>query len=216
MTSSTLTTCIIPVAVLKASPYSLEWGASVYAKVIATNIYGDSLSSEEGNGAYITTTPDPPTDLIEDYSQRTKSTLGLTWTPPVFKGGDVIDDYRINYRVFGGVYSVLADGILDTSYTVTDLSAGSTYEFTVEARNSYSYSPVSDELALLCAFISEPPATVTTSNVNDLVKLSWAYPVTNGSPITGYRFFIRESDVLTYTEETVECDGTDSSVITLR
>jgi hypothetical protein len=88
-----LTTCIIPVAVLRAVPYSLEWGTSVYAKVIATNIYGDSLSSEEGNGAYITTTPDSPTDLIEDYSQRTKSTLGLSWTAPVFTGGDIIEDY---------------------------------------------------------------------------------------------------------------------------
>jgi hypothetical protein len=36
--------------------------------VIATNIYGDSLESEEGNGAIITTTPDQPTDLIENYA----------------------------------------------------------------------------------------------------------------------------------------------------
>jgi hypothetical protein len=58
MTSSTLTTCTIPVAVLKAAPFSLDWGADVYAKVIATNIYGDSTESLEGNGAYITTNPD--------------------------------------------------------------------------------------------------------------------------------------------------------------
>lgn len=40
--------------------------------------------------------------------------------------------------------------------------------------------------------------------------------MTNGSPITGYKFFIRESDGVTYTEENVECDGSTESVITLR
>lgn len=98
MSTSTATTCTIPVTVLRQAPYSLEWGDDVYAKVIATNAYGDSISSEEGNGAYITTNPDQPTDLIEDYSQRTKSSLGLQWTPPLFTGGDIIDDYRINIR----------------------------------------------------------------------------------------------------------------------
>jgi hypothetical protein len=68
MTASTDTSCIIPVAVLRNSPYSLDWGSSIYAKVIATNLYGDSLESLEGNGAIITTTPDRPTDFIENYS----------------------------------------------------------------------------------------------------------------------------------------------------
>jgi hypothetical protein len=76
MTSSTLTTCTIPVTTF-TTYFSLDWGSSIYAKVIATNNYGDSLESLEGNGAVITTTPDPPTNLIEDYAQRTKSTLGL-------------------------------------------------------------------------------------------------------------------------------------------
>lgn len=89
-------TCTIPVSVLKAAPYSLPWGADVYAKVLATNIYGSSVDSAEGNGAMITTNPDEPTDLTEDYSQRTPTTLAITWTEPVFTGGDVIIDYRIN------------------------------------------------------------------------------------------------------------------------
>jgi hypothetical protein len=58
MTQSISTSCTIPVTVLRGTPYDLEWGSSIFAKVIATNIYGDSLESEEGNGAIITTTPD--------------------------------------------------------------------------------------------------------------------------------------------------------------
>jgi hypothetical protein len=93
MSSSTAVTCTIPVTALRTTPYSLEWGSSVFVKVIATNAYGNSVESTAGNGAIITTTPDVPTDLIEDSALRTKSTLGLTWTPPVFTGGDVIIDY---------------------------------------------------------------------------------------------------------------------------
>jgi len=66
--SSTTTTCTIPVTVLRASPFSLSWGSSVYAKVLASNIYGNSLVSSEGNGAIITTTPDAPINLTEDYT----------------------------------------------------------------------------------------------------------------------------------------------------
>jgi hypothetical protein len=72
MTVITATTCIIPVTSLRSPPYSLEWGASVFTKVFATNIYGNSLVSDEGNGAIITTTPDRPINLAEDTVQRTK------------------------------------------------------------------------------------------------------------------------------------------------
>jgi hypothetical protein len=80
ISASTATTCSVPVSSLRTTPYSLQWGDSVYAKVLATNIYGNSLVSDEGNGAIITTTPDRPLNLAEDTLQRTKSTLGLTWS----------------------------------------------------------------------------------------------------------------------------------------
>lgn len=96
MTSSTDVTCTLPVSVLKAEPFSLPWGASVFAKVVATNLYGNSVESLSGNGAVITVTPDPPTDLTEDYSQRTKSTLAFSWLAPVFTGGAEIVDYRVS------------------------------------------------------------------------------------------------------------------------
>lgn len=51
--SSTSTTCTIPVQILRESPFSLPWGSSVYAIVIATNAYGDSAQSNPGNGAVI-------------------------------------------------------------------------------------------------------------------------------------------------------------------
>jgi len=73
MTSSTATQCTVPVTVLRAEPFSLPWGSNVYAKVIATNVYGDSAVSPAGTGAVITTTPDAPVNLAENELLRTKS-----------------------------------------------------------------------------------------------------------------------------------------------
>jgi hypothetical protein len=67
----------------------------------------------------------------------------------------------------GGDYSILASGITNTYYTAIGLTAGTTYVLTVESRNSYGFSVVSEEITLLCAFVPEPPLIVTTSNLND-------------------------------------------------
>jgi hypothetical protein len=107
ISTSTQTTCTEPVTALLAPPYSLEWGTSVYAKVIATNSYGNSLESSEGNGAIITTTPDAPVNLAEVVEDRTKSTLGLSWDSAAFTGGDVIIDYRVSMAEQGQSFSVL-------------------------------------------------------------------------------------------------------------
>ena len=91
--ASLITSCTIPVSTLRASPFLLPWGSSVYAKVVATNSYGNSLVSDENNGAVITTNPDAPISLTEDSTLRTKTTLGLTWSPAAFTGGATIIDY---------------------------------------------------------------------------------------------------------------------------
>jgi hypothetical protein len=103
----------------------------VFAKVTATNIYGNSIESDAGNGAVITTTPDAPINLAEVYAQRTKSTLGLSWSPAPFTGGDVIIDYRISIAEQGQTFSVLTSAVTDAFYTVTGLTAGVVYEFKV-------------------------------------------------------------------------------------
>lgn len=68
MSTNIATTCSVPIAALISAPYSLDWGVSVYAKVVAINLYGDSLESVEGNNAIISTSPDKPIDLAENYA----------------------------------------------------------------------------------------------------------------------------------------------------
>lgn len=72
---------------------------NVVAKVIATNVKGDSIESAEGQGAIIITKPDSPINLLEDTSQRSVTTLGINWQAGASDGGSVVLDYRINIAI---------------------------------------------------------------------------------------------------------------------
>jgi hypothetical protein len=57
----------------------------------------------------------------------------------------------------------------------------------------------------LCAYTPDPPLTITTTNVNELVTVLWSDPIANGSPITAYKVYVRQNDDVTFTEENVDC-----------
>jgi hypothetical protein len=82
--------CTVEVITLMDTPYKLEWGDSVYTKVIAYNKYGDSELSEAGNGAIIITYPDAPVDLEETVASRTASSITFTWSDGLKDGGSSI------------------------------------------------------------------------------------------------------------------------------
>lgn len=87
-------TCTIPVAQLIIEPYMLTWADSVWVVISASNLYGTSLYSNAGNGAILYTVPDAPTNVIEDLTYRTASTLGFSWET-TFIGGTPIIDFTI-------------------------------------------------------------------------------------------------------------------------
>ena len=73
------TECSISVQILRSTPFNLPWGSNIHAKVVATNLYGDSIESEVGNGALMITFPDAPINFSEDLSKRAASSIGFTW-----------------------------------------------------------------------------------------------------------------------------------------
>ena len=89
--------CYVPFLTFKAAPFNLAWGASIYAKVAATNIMGSSLTSSAGNGAIITKIPDPPERLISDDGISNAVVIGMNWDAPTETGGLEILDYRLWY-----------------------------------------------------------------------------------------------------------------------
>ena len=83
-------------AILQSAPYNLVWGASIYAKVIATNLVGSSNYSYDGNGAMILTNPDAPLLLSCNSLLTSKSRIAITWQAGISNGGAAVD-YRVSW-----------------------------------------------------------------------------------------------------------------------
>ena len=157
------TKCTVPKLSYRSAPFDLPWGSHINVKIVAYNAYGDSAESVVANGAIILTIPDAPTNLIEVYSERTATSLGLSWLEGPANGGASVIDYQVSYDQASDSYVVFESGIVDTAFTVTGLTSGLTYKFKVEARNTFGLSLYSFELQLVCGFIPEVPAAPTTS-----------------------------------------------------
>lgn len=123
------TACTIPLSVLKADPFNLVQGDSVYAKLYSTNMFGDSLESDIGNGGLIALVPTAPLDLANQAAVTSYSAIGLTWNPCDNDGGDLVIDYQIYFAREGSfTFEMLDEGITTTSYETTQpLVTGVTY-----------------------------------------------------------------------------------------
>jgi hypothetical protein len=71
--------CEVPISVLRDQPYSLAWGQTVVATVIAVNSYGESANSQPGGIAKILRVPDVPKNLANVPAITTGTQIGLTW-----------------------------------------------------------------------------------------------------------------------------------------
>lgn len=80
--------------------------------IVATNLYGHSIVSNDGNGALIKLVPDAPVDLVNDLTVTSDSVVRITWSDGVSNGGSSVLDYRISYDQSTGSFIQLATGVL--------------------------------------------------------------------------------------------------------
>jgi hypothetical protein len=171
----------VPVVSLKASPFSIAWAAPVYAKITAINIYGNSVESDGGNGAYLQAYPDAPSSIEEVFESRTPTDLGFTWTPG-FDGGTPVIDYEVQYTPGAddngfGVFVTVETNELSTSFLQGGLTIGVSYKFRVKSRNSFGQSLTwSEELLLYCASVPLAPSEPYTQAVDSDIKVTWVEP----------------------------------------
>jgi hypothetical protein len=117
---------------LRAAPYNLLLGNSIYAQVAADNYYGLSTVSESGNGALLQLVPDAPILLTENVSVTTRTLTEFSWSDGFSNGGASVIDYQISYDQSIDVWQVLATGIATQTFrTTTDLIEGREYKFKV-------------------------------------------------------------------------------------
>lgn len=154
--------CEIPTSELLTSPFDLTWGSEVVAKLIATNIWGNSAESAAGGGAFLLKVGDAPINLKELPDYRTATTLALSWENGKSSGGIPVLDYRVTLISPGK--ELITPGIKPRSIIFTDLTPGVTYTISVEAYNVNGYSRPSAPLSLLCAYKPFAPSAIGSSN----------------------------------------------------
>ena len=141
------------VATLTAAPFNIAWGGSIYAKVTAVNILGESITSLVGNGAIILTFPDEPINLANNLEVTWGTTIGLTWDEGNSNGGTSVIDYTVfSLASDAADWIELETGVSATSTTLKDFNLGITYTFRVKARSAFDFSVnFSNEISILAA-----------------------------------------------------------------
>jgi hypothetical protein len=170
------TECTVDSSHFTGTPFNLNWGESIAAKVTATNWRGDSLQSIESNSVQILRAPDSPISLVNEALLTTGSTIGFSWTEATQTGGTPVIDYRVSFDQGTGVYVALESAIISAQYTAVDLTPGVTYSFTVASRNIEGYSAESVSVEILAAQFPDTPSAPTTMINGDYVDISWTAP----------------------------------------
>jgi titin len=103
--------------------------------------------------------------------------------------------------------------VYEQTYTVTGLVGGTIYRFKIEAHNAMGYGAKSAAFGIMAAAVPGTPSPPTTTTVGTNVEISWSLPYEGGSPVTGYIIRIRHADSVSFTENTIYCDGINSLTI---
>jgi titin len=79
------------------------------------------------------------------------------------------------------------------TFTTTDVQAGSTYKFTVQARNAAGFGITSAEFSITAASLPGIPTAVTRDEAltsQTQVSFTWSAPSSNGgSPVIDYTIY---------------------------
>jgi hypothetical protein len=159
--------------------------------VTAQNAAGNSVVVAASN-VYATPYTVPSAPLTFSATPGTGS-VALSWSAPSSNGGTAITYYNIFYGI-GLSYSTsltpnLVFGKEVTSYTVTGLTSGYTYNFFITAQNAAGNS-VSNFVSATQYAVPSAPLSFTALATAQSASLSWSVPSSNGgTAITKYNIF---------------------------
>jgi chitodextrinase len=158
-------------------------GTAYTFTVVATNANGNSVTSSASNSV----TPSAPSTVPGAPAIGT-TTAGnaqatVTFIAPASNGGSPITGYTVTSNPGG-----LTGTGSSSPITVTDLTNGTAYTFTVVATNfNGNSSPSSSSNTVTPSTVPGAPTMGTTTAGNSQATVTFTAPASNGgSPITGY------------------------------
>ena len=154
-------------------------GQAYSFSVVATNTLGNSLPSAASSPVTPFSVPGKPT-AVTAVAGNTQA--GVAWTAPA-NNGSAISSYLVTSSPDNRTCATSA-----TNCTVSSLTNGRTYSFTVSATNSAGPGPASDPSnSVTPATVPDPPTAVGGNIGNGQILLGWTAPANNGgSPLTAY------------------------------
>ncbi len=181
-------TCTWSSGPLSCTVTGLTNGDSYTFAATATNSVGTGSASAASNPVVPATLPGAPTI---GTATRGNAQVAVTWSAPASDGGSTITGYTVTAADStkasrGGETCTWSSGPL--SCTVTGLTNGDSYTFTVTATNAVGTGPASDAShAVTPATVPGAPTIGTATRGNTQVVVTWSAPASDGgSPVTGY------------------------------
>jgi hypothetical protein len=151
--------------------------------VVAQDSYAVSVLL---NAPAVPKAPGPPTVRTVTAGNQTAT---ISWNPPVSDGFSPITGYVVTPYIGGTAQSPVAFDSIATTQTVTGLTNGATYTFTVAAINALGTGPNSAASNPVTPATVPGAPTLGQATVTDrIVTVQWGAPGSDGgSPITGYK-----------------------------
>ena len=181
---------------------------------IGTGAWSAASSAFTPQSSTPTPSPPQPAFTLPGQPRQVSADPGnaqatVTWLPPTDTGSYPIDGYVVTTNPGGRTCSTAS-----TSCTVTGLTNGTSYTFTVTASSAAGTGPASAPSAPVTPrTVPSPPTAVNATPGDARATITWSPPTDDGgSPITGYRVTtIPTSDGCTVTATTCTLDGLTNS-----
>jgi hypothetical protein len=164
--------------------------------VTAANSAGSSSPSATSDTATPVAPSAPDTPVITSVSAR-DSAVEVYWSPPD-TGAASVTGYVLDVDQGGSQQATVSEPASATSATVTGLTNGTDYTFTVTADSDAGNSPASpSSVAVAPRPATAPLAPLDLQAVagNTQVSVAWSAPPDGGSAITGYTVSVTPADV---------------------